>query len=96
MCGRYTLLPDPKAWSKAFDLSDDAVRQISILSPNYNVAPIQDAPIFRDNPDTGERDFAMARWGLIPAWAKDARFGYHTINARAETVAEKPSFPSRL
>lgn len=92
MCGRYTMLPDAEIWPEAFGLSGDAAHQISILSSNYNVAPSQDVPILRDNPETGEREFAFARWGLIPSWAKDAKFGYHTINARAETVAEKPSF----
>ncbi len=92
MCGRYTLLPDAKTWSSAFSLTNAATQQISMLSPNYNVAPTQDVPILRDNPETGERELAFARWGLIPPWAKDAKFGYRTINARAETVAEKPSF----
>ena len=92
MCGRYTLLPDAITWSTAFGLSDTATQQISMLSPNYNVAPTQDVPILRDNPETGKRELAFARWGLIPSWAKDAKFGYRTINARAETVAVKPSF----
>ena len=50
------------------------------------------APILCDNPETGKRELAFACWGLIPSWAKDAKFGYRTINALAETVAEKPSF----
>jgi putative SOS response-associated peptidase YedK len=92
MCGRYTILPNAESWPKAFGLSEDAAYQISILSPNYNVAPTQDVPILRDNHETGELELALTRWGLIPSWAKDAKFSYHTINARAETVAEKPAF----
>jgi len=92
MCGRYTIIPNAETWPKAFGLSGDAAHQISILSPNYNVAPTQNVPILRDNSDTGERELAFARWGLIPSWAKDVKFSYRTINARAETVAEKPSF----
>ena len=92
MCGRYTILPNAETWNKTFGLSGEAAQQVSILSPNYNVAPTQDVPILRDNHETGDRELAFARWGLIPSWAKDTKFSYHTINARAETVAEKPSF----
>jgi putative SOS response-associated peptidase YedK len=92
MCGRYTILPNAETWTKAFALSEDVANQVSILSLNYNVAPTQNVPILRDNHETGERELAFGRWGLIPSWAKDTKFGYHTINARAETVAEKPSF----
>jgi putative SOS response-associated peptidase YedK len=92
MCGRYTLLPDAKTWTTTFGLTDATASLIASLSPNYNVAPTQDVPILRNNQKTRERDLTLARWGLIPPWAKDAKFSYHTINARAETVAEKPSF----
>ncbi|MEJ2121956.1 MAG: SOS response-associated peptidase [Alphaproteobacteria bacterium] len=57
----------------------------------YNIAPTQDAPVIRLNED-GRRELSMLRWGLIPFWAKDEKIGYRTINARSETVAEKPSF----
>ena len=60
------------------------------LSPRYNVAPSQNIPIVRDEGE--KRRFALARWGLIPHWAKDIKIGYSTINARAETVASKPAF----
>lgn len=92
MCGRYTLLPDAQTWIPAFGLPSGAVQQISSLSPNYNVAPTQDVPVLRNKPGGAVRELALARWGLIPAWAKEAKFGYHTFNARAESVAEKPSF----
>ena len=60
------------------------------LRPRYNLAPSQRAAVVRA--EDGARRLAMLRWGLIPAWAKDPRIGHRLINARAETVAEKPSF----
>lgn len=92
MCGRYTLLPEAHTWIAAFGLPAGAAQQISALSANYNVAPTQVIPIVRNRRASTLRELALVRWGLIPAWAKEARFGYHTINARAESVAEKPSF----
>jgi putative SOS response-associated peptidase YedK len=58
--------------------------------PRFNIAPTQDAPVLlgRD----GRRVLDVFRWGLIPAWAKDAKIGNRMINARAETVLEKPAF----
>jgi putative SOS response-associated peptidase YedK len=50
----------------------------------------------RLNRDTGKREFALMRWGLVPAWAKDAKFGYATINARAEEAASKPAYRDAL
>ena len=64
------------------------------LPPRYNVAPTQDVPAVRLR--AGARELALLRWGLIPAWAKDPSIGLRMINARAETVAEKPSFRSAL
>eukprot|EP00913_Durusdinium_trenchii_P019515 g18345.t1 len=60
------------------------------LRPRYNIAPTQTAAIVR--PADEGREVAFARWGLIPSWAKDIKIGYRMINARGETVAEKPSF----
>ena len=72
------------------------------LFERYNVAPSQDVPIVRSRRGQelgivregamGERELVTARWGLIPSWAKDAVIGNRMINARAETVAEKPAF----
>lgn len=59
------------------------------FAPNINISPGQDIPVVID-PQT--RNVQLYRWGLIPGWAKDPRIGYKMINARAETVAEKPSF----
>lgn len=59
------------------------------LPPRYNIAPTQDAPVLLDN---GRRQMQMLRWGLIPGWSKDESIGNRMINARAETLLEKPSF----
>jgi putative SOS response-associated peptidase YedK len=64
------------------------------LPARYNVAPTQDVPIVRFNPETHERSLDMVRWGLIPYWSKDASVGYKLINARAEGIDGKPSFRS--
>jgi putative SOS response-associated peptidase YedK len=92
MCGRYNIIPDVPAWLTAFGLPNVAGEAISKLSPNYNVAPSQSVPIVRWNQTTGGRELVLARWGLIPSWAKDDKIGYRMINARAETVAQKPAF----
>lgn len=92
MCGRYNIIPDARAWVAAFDLPDSFGTVISAMSPNYNIAPTQDVPIVRNNPETQRRELVFAHWGLIPFWAKDSKIGYRMINARAETVAVKPAF----
>lgn len=92
MCGRYNIIPDAPAWVTAFGLSENAGKGISEMSPNYNVAPTQDVSFVRKNIENGERELVLAHWGLIPFWAKDTKIGYRMINARAETVAEKPAF----
>lgn len=60
------------------------------LKSNYNISPTHEVPIVRLN--KGEVQIDLLRWGLVPFWAKDVKVGYKMINARAETIAEKPSF----
>ncbi len=87
MCGRFTLFEPDKILSKEFGVS------LSFgLAPRYNIAPSQRILAVRVAPTTGQREFAMTRWGLIPHWAKDTSIGNRLINARSETVAEKPAF----
>jgi len=62
------------------------------LEPRYNVAPTQLVAIVRLRPNDPQRTLVFAKWGLIPSWAKDRSVGPKLINARAETVAEKPAF----
>ena len=92
MCGRYTqLMP----WSELVALYRITAGAASApnLPPRYNICPTQDVPVVRAGAAAG-RELVMMRWGLVPAWSKDAAIGSRPINARAETVAEKPSFRS--
>jgi len=81
MCGRYSLHSNPEVISLLFGLS-----QIPAVLPRYNIAPASRVLIIRDD------GAAMVRWGFVPRWAKDPSIGAKMNNARAETVAEKPSF----
>ncbi len=85
MCGRFNLITDAGALVDFFELG-----QGMELQPRYNIAPSRDVAVVRET--GGGRALSMLRWGLIPSWAKDPKIGYRMINARAETVAEKPSF----
>jgi len=73
--------------AEVFDVGDDVD-----WSPRYNIAPSQSVPVVRQDATRPVRSFSLIRWGLIPFWAKDAKAGYKMINARAETIAEKPAF----
>ena len=86
MCGRFTLRTNANALSEQFSC------EIADLPPRYNVAPTQMVASVRHDPDSQRRQFATLRWGLIPSWAKDMSIGNRMINARAETVADKPAF----
>jgi putative SOS response-associated peptidase YedK len=65
------------------DVFDD-----SYLAPSYNVAPQSFQPVVRLSHESGQRELAVMRWGLVPFWAKDAKVAISTINAKAETIAE--------
>jgi putative SOS response-associated peptidase YedK len=89
MCGRFTLTADPAQLREAFPWV-----QIPLgLSPRYNIAPSQPVAVV---PNDGANRLDFFTWGLVPAWAKDPSIGDRLINARAETLAEKPSFRSAL
>jgi putative SOS response-associated peptidase YedK len=86
VCGRYTLtasLPD------LVDIFDVPVPEFQ-HSPRYNIAPTQEAPVVAQ--DSRGRRMGLLRWGLVPSWARDPATGSRLINARSETVAEKPAF----
>lgn len=87
MCGRYSITTPVDALRRLFGFEGRPN-----LAPRYNVAPTQDAPVVRRTAEGEARELAMLRWGLIPSWAKDKDIGARMINARAETLAEKPSF----
>jgi putative SOS response-associated peptidase YedK len=88
MCGRYTHLFQWRQLHRLMTLVSPPWE----FSPRYNVAPTQSAPVVRAEP-AGRRVDPM-RWGLIPSWASDVSIGSRLINARAETIAEKPAFRS--
>ena len=87
MCGRYTLTANTDAIVKRFKVKDYQGEH----KPRYNIAPTQKNPVVLLNEKT-QRIMTDMRWGLIPFWAKDEKIGYKMINARVETVVEKPSF----
>jgi len=86
MCGRITFHRSPAELRRMFNLD---------VTPNlparYNIAPSADVPVVRLRAD-GARELVQLRWGLVPFWAKELKVGYKMSNARAETVAEKPSY----
>ena len=88
MCGRFTLTATPEELANRFDLPTPP----DPYAMRYNIAPTQPVGVVRLNPRTGEREWALTIWGLIPSWSKDRDSGARMINARAETVDEKPSF----
>lgn len=88
MCGRYTLATPMDDLVEVFDVDRVA---FSELTPRYNVAPTQDAPVIIAD-DAGARRMGTMRWGLVPSWADDPSIGNRLINARSETAAEKPAF----
>lgn len=92
MCGRYVAAQDPAALVAQFDA---AAAPEQLLEPDYNVAPSKGVYIVVDKrADDGPavRSIEVARWGLVPSWAKDPSIGARMTNARSETIAEKPSF----
>jgi putative SOS response-associated peptidase YedK len=86
MCGRFTTLFSPEGLKSTFDIQAPPA-----MPPRYNIAPTQQVWIIRGSV-TGERYLSSARWGLVPHWAKDLSIGNRMINARCETVHEKPAF----
>lgn len=86
MCGRYSVTSDPEALRRIFGV-DTSLN----LMPRWNVAPTQEVPVIKADPRVG-RALTIMRWGLVPFWAKDIAIGAKLINARADTVNEKPAF----
>jgi putative SOS response-associated peptidase YedK len=89
MCGRYNLITDAVALVDFFGI-EQTLFDMSGFGPRYNIAPGQDVPLVRDG--SNGRELVLARWGLVPHWSKESKTKYSTINARAETVAEKPTY----
>lgn len=91
MCGRYAAAKDVASLVEEFEVARPPDKQ---LPEDYNVAPSKQVYMVVDR-DTGEgvqRQLRVAKWGLVPSWAKDPKIGNRMINARIETAAEKPAF----
>jgi putative SOS response-associated peptidase YedK len=93
MCGRFARRSTQEVLADWFGVE---IEDMPWFAPSYNVAPQTSQPVVRLNHDTGKREIAMMRWGLVPYWSKDAKVGYSTINARAEEAASKPLFREAL
>jgi putative SOS response-associated peptidase YedK len=88
MCGRFFLQRDPAGLARYFETQNPTPNHAA----SWNVAPTQDSLVVRRHPETAARHLDSLRWGLVPRWAKDTKDAAKLMNARADTVAEKPSF----
>lgn len=89
MCGRYVITSSPEALRRLFDYNE-----LPNFPPRYNVAPTQPVPVVIL--ENGVRQFKLMRWGFLPSWVKDPGKFALVINARSETVLEKPSFRNAI
>ncbi len=87
MCGRFTLTASGAELRALFEIEN-----VPNLEPRYNIAPTQPVAVVRLDREGRQREFTLMRWGLIPSWAKDVGIGNRLINARAETLLDKPAF----
>ncbi len=87
MCGRFTRKESFTKLAETLGLAN-----LPPLEPRYNIAPSQPVACVRANPESREKECVQLKWGLMPFWAKDPGIGQKMINARAQTVADKPSF----
>jgi len=88
MCGRYRLSRRKQIVEEYFASTSEEQE----WEPRYNIAPTQSVPIIRQNPKEPHRELSLARWGLVPSWAKDPSAAARMINARSETADSKPAF----
>jgi putative SOS response-associated peptidase YedK len=88
MCGRYTIIVTLEELLEIF-AAEDATGMTPFM-PRYNIAPTQMVPAVIGH--EGRNRLGELRWGLIPSWAKDEKIGFQTMNAKAETIMEKPAF----
>ena len=88
MCGRYVLKATLPDIARMLGMEADLA-----LEPSYNIAPTRAVPVCRSE-QPGKKELVLMHWGLIPHWAKQRDSNYRMINARAETIAEKPAFRS--
>ncbi len=96
MCGRYATTRTPDELADRFGAQLADADALAKAEPDWNMAPTKPAPIVVQRPPKDDlparRELLIAQWGLVPSWAKDPKIGSRLINARSETVAEKPAF----
>lgn len=96
MCGRYASSSRPEDLIEEFEVVEPRI--VAPLEPDFNVAPtkevyaVMDRPPSRESGEPAQRQLRVLTWGLVPSWAKDPKIGHRMINARMETVAEKPAY----
>jgi len=90
MCGRVRLSSDVSEIKLVFSIPPH--RPIPNFPPSWNIAPTDQLPIVRFDTRAGERSLDLARWGLVPYWAKDLKVGFAHINAKAEGIENRPAF----
>lgn len=88
MCGRFSIIDDIDKICRRFGCATADLD----FQPGYNVAPTREVPVIISR--QGQNELRIMRWGLIPYWAKDSKIGSRLINARIETIGDKPSFKS--
>jgi putative SOS response-associated peptidase YedK len=93
MCGRFVRQSTQEVLADWFGVE---LEEMPWFAPSFNIAPQSVQPVVRLGRDSGNREFALLRWGLVPFWAKDSKLAYSTINARAEEAATKPAFREAL
>ena len=91
MCGRFTNSKDPNDIAKRFEA---VLGGLPDVLPRFNIAPRHVVLAIRHEPESGHREVVPLRWGFIPSWAKDSTIGNRLMNARGETVNQKPAFKS--
>lgn len=91
MCGRFVAASDPDQLAAWFDVDD---RHTDELPPSYNVAPTMQVYAVAEH--ASRRHLVSFRWGLVPTWAADAKVGSHMINARMESIADRPAYRSAM
>src|SRR6476659_5937032 len=95
MCGRYDLIVIGQALAARFGVAPEQAGEIGqnleAWQPRFNIAPSQLNPVVV-SADDHEKHLAMMKWGLVPGWAKEPKTRFSTINARAETITQKPAF----
>lgn len=88
MCGRFAVKNDFEKLKAQFG----AIAEFPAAPPSYNVAPTRLVPVVVYNQEMQRREFQVMKWGLVPFWAKDEKIGNKQINARSETISEKPAY----